>query len=1372
MVLKKLLQRTNVNSQKLIVLAFYFLCFLFGLDFLGLTKYLFFAITFLFLLYSFLVFKFRVDRWFCFVVLFSIFLTIFGCINYGFSLRLIAYYFLLPILAYLFGYNLCVEASYIPKGRFIFNVFFSIFCGFVLYAFLGMCVTAYSFGFFPLGRRFLAVWSTTFSEVNVTLIQYQIIPISCVAPIIIFIKSPYKKKYHVVISIVALIFSIYLGFVLQCRTFVLCLIFILLATPFIVLLQSKNKIVIRLAIGFLIIGVASFISFYFLLIYNTAFQNAIFSIPLLRRIFSSEFNSNNQRFGLWEYFFKYFYRFPFGGFPMIENPLDDLCVSHYFHNYWLDIYRVGGMIPFLIVLFFTIRTIVLLFKNKKEYLNNDSFLFYFLVMSFAGLLIFAMFEPVYDMNPYFAVLIFVFFGISERSYFNIRSFYPFSKKIREIEKENFKIVFISNFLSMHTIPIHDAFVKKYSDRYCFIATTPINEAHKSYGYKTSHDNILRYYDMLEKDKCEKVLTEADIIIGGCVSTRFICKYLNKQKLFVACSERIFRKNPWERWSVKSCLSYFKNFFPLQLKTNNLCLSLSRYTSLDLDQLNYCSNQTYEWAYLTKLGMPPSTFKPNTKIKIVFVNRLIELKHPEMAISLGSYLKKNNYDFHIDIVGTGPLEQSLKNLVGEKQLDEFVTVRGFLKNDEVNDLLLQSDILISCSNSEEGWGATINEGLNNGCAVVASNTCGAANVLIKDMINGLVFDFLNTSSLFKKIEYLIQNPQQLETMKKNAYSIMLNERNPDTYVSRFDLLIKSILERKVDYFQVGPVSKQRPVSEIETSAAVKKINNSQKKTHDKQKRGTDLGLKGGTIISYFTILFTIATGFIFTPWLLRVLGESNYAIYSLATSLISMFAIDFGLGAAVSRFISKYRAEKNIESSNRIIGLIFKAFLILDVLIFVVLFVLFFFINNIYHALSNDEINAFKIVYIIAGLYSLISFEFTPLNGILMGNSKFPQYKLIALISKIFYFILSLIVLTINGNLFLYVLVVAFSGIVEMTIKIAYIKTRCEYGSKPIFKKTKDNRGILLSLIKYSIWAAIASICSRFIISMNQNILGIFAGTLQITFFAVGCQIEGYVWQFSNALDGMFMPILSKMNVYNASSDDYTRMMIKVGRIQLLLIGLILIGFICLGNNFINQIWMKNESISYTTSYWVAFFLILPAFFTYTHQIGKSTLLVKGKNKYYAFGMIISAVLSTALCFLFCAFMPQSAAILSALGICVAKMLGLVIYMSFCYKKYGDINILTFYLKCHVRYIPVAAIVLAIGLMLDYFLPSSFLYFAIKVILIVILYIVLSWLIFMNKEEKKMLLDQIKKISSFLIRTFEKDGEEQKYKKVECCELNI
>ena len=161
------------------------------------------------------------------------------------------------------------------------------------------------------------------------------------------------------------------------------------------------------------------------------------------------------------------------------------------------------------------------------------------------------------------------------------------------------------------------------------------------------------------------------------------------------------------------------------------------------------------------------------------------------------------------------------------------------------------------------------------------------------------------------------------------------------------------------------------------------------------------IKLGAAMSYFAIAFNMISGLLYTPWMITQIGQSNYGLYTLANSLITLFVMDFGMGAAVTRFVSKYRAEGNQQKVNDFLGIVYKLYLGLDGIILAVLVGVSFFINQIYANLSATELETFKGIYIIVGLFSVISFPFVNLKGILTAYENFVGLKLADLFHKVF-----------------------------------------------------------------------------------------------------------------------------------------------------------------------------------------------------------------------------------------------------------------------------------------------------------------------------------------------------------------------------------
>jgi O-antigen/teichoic acid export membrane protein len=227
------------------------------------------------------------------------------------------------------------------------------------------------------------------------------------------------------------------------------------------------------------------------------------------------------------------------------------------------------------------------------------------------------------------------------------------------------------------------------------------------------------------------------------------------------------------------------------------------------------------------------------------------------------------------------------------------------------------------------------------------------------------------------------------------------------------------------------------------------------------------IKSAVIISYITIAFSVIIGIVYTPWMIRQIGQSNYGLYTLAITLISFFTIDFGLGEAVSRFLSRYLAENQNNKISDFLGITFKLYILIDMVIVIVVLVVNHYLEVIYAELTPNEMEMFRYIFILVALYAIASFPFQPLNGILIANEKFVFYKLIDLFNKIFTTITMVIVLILGYKVYALVIVNVAVGIFIVLAKLFYVVS-----NKIIQINFKArNKTILKDILKYTFWTA-------------------------------------------------------------------------------------------------------------------------------------------------------------------------------------------------------------------------------------------------------------------------------------------------------------
>jgi Membrane protein involved in the export of O-antigen and teichoic acid len=502
------------------------------------------------------------------------------------------------------------------------------------------------------------------------------------------------------------------------------------------------------------------------------------------------------------------------------------------------------------------------------------------------------------------------------------------------------------------------------------------------------------------------------------------------------------------------------------------------------------------------------------------------------------------------------------------------------------------------------------------------------------------------------------------------------------------------------------------------------------------------------MSYGAIAFNILAGLLYTPWMIRQIGRSDYGLFILSSSLIGMFLLDFGIGNAIGRYVSKYRAENNPQKINDFLGMVTKIYVAIDILLFAALFTFFFFLQDIYVELAPEEIAKFKVIYIITGLYLVISFPFIPRTWILMSFEKFFFAKFLTLLQKVLTVTCVVVVLLLGYKLYALVLVNALVGILIIIVSLFYIKKTIPIQINYWYWDWKIVREIFV----FSLWITVIIITLKMIVAITPSILGVFSGTNQIGIFGIAMTIEGYTNTLATALSGLFLPKLSRMLLpqhENQHKDyknnkEFESLMIRVGRIQYFTVGGIILFFVCLGKDFIT-LWLGHDFVQ---SYFVAVLLILPSLVSLTQDVGITALVVINKVKYRAFATIVIACISLVLS---CLLTGKYGAIGSATGIFIGYVVGNIFIMNYIYYKTLGLNVFKLIKECQFAFLLPSSlfIIICCTIQKNYVTPfwSGFI---LKSIIFSIIYFLLFWFLGLNIYEKRLITAPIKNLFSIFI----------------------
>lgn len=493
------------------------------------------------------------------------------------------------------------------------------------------------------------------------------------------------------------------------------------------------------------------------------------------------------------------------------------------------------------------------------------------------------------------------------------------------------------------------------------------------------------------------------------------------------------------------------------------------------------------------------------------------------------------------------------------------------------------------------------------------------------------------------------------------------------------------------------------------------------------------IKTGAVISYASLFLNVVTGLLYTPWVINSIGKENYGLYTLAMSVVSLFVFDFGLGSAITRFVSKYLSENRQDLVDKLLGLVLKLYLIGDLIILFSLLAIYFFLPSMYQGLTATEMADFKVVYLIAALFCVISFPFIPLNGVITSYEKFIQLKSCDLIHRVLVVILMTSCLLLGGGLFALVIVNSIAGIIIIVLKLAILgKTRL----RAIHFRYWD-KSLLRAVFSFSVWVTIIQLAQRCMFNLAPSILAAYANSASVTILGIAITLEGFTYSFANAINGMFLPRVSRL-LTGGKREEILNLMIRVGRIQIYIIGLICVGLICTGREFI-QVWLGD---GFSEVYICALFIILPSFLQLPQEIGSTTIIAEGKVKKQAYAFLAMAAVNLILAFPLSKFYGVKGLCFS---IMIAYLVRTVLLDAIFYRDL-KINVFSFFRESYLRILPSLIVSTAVTLLVvRYFSFAGWMGFIIKAVICTAIYSVCVLLISMNADEKALFLSPIRKL---------------------------
>jgi glycosyltransferase involved in cell wall biosynthesis len=375
-----------------------------------------------------------------------------------------------------------------------------------------------------------------------------------------------------------------------------------------------------------------------------------------------------------------------------------------------------------------------------------------------------------------------------------------------------KIVFVSVILNIHQAAVSDELYRLTDGNFWFVETGD-SEGENSKGGATDAFDDKPYLVRVRRgsttyELAMKLVRDADVMVYGASPLVYLKERIKTGKLVFLYSERWLKRGLLNLFSPRLLQQqWFYHMYCRKKPFYALCASA--YAASDFARMFSFKGKCYKWGYFTESSQLDisTVIKKRTDdiIKILWVGRLIDWKHPECMIDLARKLKNKKVAFCIHMIGAGEMYNQLQSMIVQYDLKDCLHLLGSMPNTQVKEFMQVHHIACFTSDKNEGWGAVLNEAMDCGCCPISSIETGSTPYLIQDGVNGFSFDLKKENDLFEKVLWLIEHPIERNKMCEGAYRTIHDIWSPQYAALQLFHLSSSILDGSECTITEGPCS---------------------------------------------------------------------------------------------------------------------------------------------------------------------------------------------------------------------------------------------------------------------------------------------------------------------------------------------------------------------------------------------------------------------------------------------------------------------------------------------------------------------------------------------------------------------------------------
>lgn len=487
-----------------------------------------------------------------------------------------------------------------------------------------------------------------------------------------------------------------------------------------------------------------------------------------------------------------------------------------------------------------------------------------------------------------------------------------------------------------------------------------------------------------------------------------------------------------------------------------------------------------------------------------------------------------------------------------------------------------------------------------------------------------------------------------------------------------------------------------------------------------------------ILNYVCIIFLNISSILLTPLFTKNMGMSTFGIYTLVYSITTFFVTtEFGMGVPVTRNIVKYKSKNDKRSEEGYLFTTICTYFLFIIFMLLTCIPIYLFTPQIFSKLSVNEISSFREIFFLSVTCSAVIFLQNFYVSIILAYDRFSFTRICNIIRIVIRTVLLYILVFYGITPFL---VFFLDLILNLALLLSYIILSTKLGIK--IRRTENFIKSFCSNIKVMVIAYTLPIFESFNWMAGTMIVGIVVLAEDVGKFSIATTFCLIFTFLSATLSQARIGHATKLWLEDDSKTKFWDYVFWFGKIQTLVVGFILVGFVILGRIFI-ILWVGEQ---FSVSYYIALCIIVALFIPCSQYTVEFALIAQ--NKYLGKSLIdFVRVVTTAL--LLPVGIKLSGIIGAGITIAVTLVLFKLVLMNIYYQKQG-FPISKFNKTVIIKIIPSLSISIIMGLLITSLNLYSIQYAILGGTLSLISYFIVAYFTYFSKIERQYILKRNQK----------------------------